>query len=256
MNLDAGYPEKSHKYVDVYRIKEDRKKGEFLPPGINTAINLSKTVLNEVADKLDNLAGPGVDVDAGFTFAIIQEQFNEEIAESRLYRSVREVKATGGAELTAEIMIPGLSFVIPKVLKAGGYVEPFLGIGLGGGIVYYKVVEQDEDFKQAGFDLGLEATGGMSFGAKLEFLPDADNIIAEIKGYGKVEFTGGGKYQNRTNDKDYFVLELAMNPLIAGISGEVSYTIGETEFKLFDISYEQSLTGKVEFKKEYILDDN
>lgn len=253
MNLDAGYPEKMHKYVDVHRIKEDREKGEFLPPGINTAINLSKTVLNEIAENLDNLAGPGVEVEAGFNFSISQEQFNEEIDESRLYRTVREIKASGGANLTAEIMIPGLSFTIPKVLKAGGYVEPYLGIGLGGGIVYYKVVEQDDDFVQSGFDLGLEATGGMSFGAKLEFLPDADNIVADINGYGKVEFTGGGKYQNRTNEPNLFVLELAMNPLIAGVSGELSYKIGETEFHLVDISYEQSLTEKVEFKKDIPL---
>lgn len=47
-----------------------------------------------------------------------------------------------------------------------------------------------------------------------------------------------------------------MNLLITGIAGEISYKLGESEFKLVDISYEQSLTGKVEFKEEYILDDN
>lgn len=127
------------KSVKVEVVDLDKTDHEIYPAATNAALNSIAGATKKYIGIFKKYSG-GKTIEPNFELKFSGTQFNEEILNSPLYRTVRE----GGVNLELGIVgtlpIPALSIIIPKVGSVGAYLELGANVGLTTKVIYRKTV--------------------------------------------------------------------------------------------------------------------
>jgi len=243
--LSTGYPERLEKSVNIEWVSENRKKVDVVPPGIELVLENSKEFLDQISDKLARVVGKKIEVTSDLT--ISEEGYNEEDNESNLYFNKKEGSINGGFTIAAELPVPGLSFSVPKVFDAGVFIKPSLGVSASGGLAYQKFFNVPDYEINVIFFKGV-ASGSVEGILKAEVAPSLKVVDISLAAYGKATLTGEIEYKIKINDNDEIKTAFILQPLVIGAKGTIKTDNEIIDITLLDVTYEVTVTDKIEWK--------
>lgn len=241
--VQAGYPEKISKSVDVQWVDGSIQSFSFVPPA--TSAVLTKTfheVENnlKLMDKVLNVSGVEFKVEP---IKMTGKRFNKEDEELRLYEIVEQGSISGGASAKLydkTVTHPALAILSRAgVADVGLYVSFSFGCYLTGGVERYKYIESNNYIGNNPF-IDFSPKGCLEAGLKAKLLIGSDLVDIEIRGYAQGCLAGQLKYNF---DYDKFNGRIYLPPVVLGGKVKIK-TKGTLEFELVDWNSSISVTDE------------
>ncbi|WP_407264533.1 hypothetical protein [Tenacibaculum maritimum] len=242
----AGYPNRVVNSLIVRWVDENKQTYKVVPPAVQFTIETLFKNLKKINDLTERLGKYKIEIEPKLEFKGLQ--YNEEDRGTRFYITRREGSVNAKVDLKYKVPLPppySLDLTIPWINFTVGEIGAFIDLKTGlevGGILSYEKRNDRKKFKKIKNTIQAKGSGGIEFGAKVKILPSVENVVFNIKAYGKTTLNVAGKLNFKNNEEVDFKPQVYLDPLIGGFNGEIE----AGDITIFNQSYEWQLINRLE----------